>query len=168
MENTQKTITEYVIDENESLILHNNEKNTLVYHHNKKNESLKLIAKGPAPLENEASEVEKVAAALMQMNDHSSDFNEKKLIEANSDIWKSCGSETEFLAKLAFMVAGTIKNSYENMMEAGPGNGFKLDESDLEVASLKAMHKLGEILFSAQAKNGAVNAKANLDDKPNF
>ena len=167
MEKNSREITEYVMDEKHSLILESDASGTKVYYYQKEIDSLRQVAKGPAVIENLDAEMEKVAENLRK-TEEDSDFSEKAIMQTTSQLWKTCKSETEYLAKLSFMVAGTIQTSYSDMRKAGPGAGFALDEQDVEVSVLKAMHRVAEILFSAQSKDGLVNAKANDDERTRF
>jgi hypothetical protein len=163
MEKIEKNITEYLVDEDFSLLLMKEEDSTRVFHRNLKNQNMKLIAKGPKNLQNADDEIAKVADQLMG-KEEDAEFNEQKIMEVTNKIWKSCKSEGEFLTKLAYLVAGTIRSSYEEMLSSQlPGKrvGFPLDDTDLQIASLKAMHTVGEILLSAESRDGKVNAKAN-------
>ncbi len=163
MEKIEKKFVEYLVDEDFSLLLLEEEKATRVFHRNRKNQNIKLIAKGPKQLQNADEEVQKVADQIIGKEENA-EFNEQKIMEVTTQIWKSCKSEGEFVAKLAYLVAGTIRSSYEEMLSSQkPGKrvGFPVDDTDLQIASLKAMHTVGEILLSAESKNGKVNAKAN-------
>ena len=167
MEKISREITEYIMDERHSLFLQSDASGTKVFYYKKETDSMRQVAKGPAVIENQDAEMEKVAGNLRKMEEDP-DFSEKTIIETTSQLWKTCKSETEFLAKLSFMVAGTIQTSYKDIRNAGPGVGFALDEQDVEVSVLKAMHRVAEILFSAQSKDGLVNAKANDDERTRF
>ena len=167
MEKISREITEYIMDANQSLLLERDASGTKVYYYKKENDSLRQVAKGPAVIENLDAEMEKVAQNLRE-TEADPDFSEKAVMETTAQIWKTCRSETEFLAKLAFMVAGTIQTSYTQIRDAAPGTGFALDEQNVDVSVLKAMHKVAEILFSAQSKDGLVNAKANDDERTRF
>ena len=163
MEKIEKKIVEYVVDEDFSLLLMEEEEATRVFHRNLKNQNIKLIAKGPKELQN-ADEVVKKVADQIKGKDEDAEFNEQKIMEVTTKIWKSCKSEGEFLTKLSYLVAGTIRSSYEEMLSSQkPGKrvGFPVDDTDLQISSLKAMHTVGEILLSAESRDGKVNAKAN-------
>ena len=167
MEKQTKQITEYIMDAQTSLFCESDASGTKIYYYKKDRDSMRQVAKGPAVIANLDEEMEKVAQNLREMEEDT-DFSEKLIIDTTSQLWKTCKSETEFLAKLASMVAGTIQTSYTDMRSAAPGTGFALDEQNVEVSVLKAMHRVAEILFSAQSRDGMVNAKANDDERTRF
>ena len=166
MEKKTREVTEYVIDAGHSLYYLSGPSGTDVYYYEKAKERMRRVAKGPAVIADPDGEIEKVAFNLK--NEEETDFSEKEIIETTSRIWKSCGSESEFLAKISFMVAGTIQTAYTQMRDAGPGAGFPLDEQNVEASVLKGMHRVAEILFSAQSRDGTVNARANDDERTRF
>lgn len=167
MEKHSKEIMEYQMDENRVLIRMTDASGTKIYCWEKNHDRMRQVAKGPAEIPDLDEQMEKVAENLRQM-DGDSEFSEQEIMDTTTQLWKTCKSETEFLAKLSFMVAGTIRQSYTQIREAGPGVGFALDEQNVEVSVLKGMHRVAEILFSAQSKDGLVNAKANDDERTRF
>lgn len=159
MDKREKKIIEYVFDEDQLLILEEDEEATRVHHYDKKRNISKVIAMGPKALENADEEMEKIAGQFAEMqkkNAHSVD--EKRLLKEVSGFWETSSSETEFLSKIAFFVAATLRQSYKEIAEDPKKCKFKLEDPNPNINALRAMHIVGDILSSAQHKDGKVNA----------
>ncbi len=159
MDKREKKIMEYILEDGQVLILEEDEVSTRVHHYDKEKNTSKMIAMGPKNLENADEEMEKIAKQFLELQKKNAhDVNEKKLLKEVSGIWKTCTSETEFLSKIAFFVAAALKQSYEEIGKDPKACKFKVEDQNPNVNALHGMHIIGEILNSAQHKDGKVNA----------
>ena len=86
-------------------------------------------------------------------------LNPQQLVEQVSALWEDARGENDFINNITYMVLSSVVKAYHEMDEAGK-SWLRKDE-DLDVAIVKAVHKIGSMLEGVEHNVGTVNAVAN-------
>ncbi len=86
-------------------------------------------------------------------------INPKHLVEYVSRLWEDASGENDFHNNMAYMVLGAMIKAYHDMEDAG--NPWLRKDEVIEVAIMKGVHKVGNMLEMVEHRIGGVNATAN-------
>ena len=166
MQKNNKNVTEYVIDRFWSLWLVEDD-NTSVFLFDNRTMNMKFILKEKGHLDDVESYFLEVIKNVNVFKDDiifDTVVDPKHIVNEISKLYKTCTGEKQFIANVTYMILGAISKTYQTMAENN--DGFTVEDSDPAISTIKAVHKIGELLIQVEGTDGTVNAVANNKTSP--